>query len=369
MQEFVVHPDIANLFRRWTPETKEANRKSFLENGIMVPIVVWRDVKGDWWVIDGANRFELWRELKKKGTTLELPANEFVGTEREALAHARKLNSGRRHQSASELAATAVTYHQLDKRMEAREQGLKLAPPPEGDQGGVADRLAEEWGVSRSYIYDCMKMREQSPEVLDKVRTGELNIPEGKIAVDRLAVGLPAVPVQQENKPATDGTSAKPTEAKPPQGTPTANAEASAPPTDSNVTDGAESEPDEQPGVVDGIGEPVPRVYEPAFAARGDFRKQALALKKVGEEIERMAGDGGGDYLRASELKADFRNLRRSILESQPFAMCPTCRGAKSTLAKCPVCKGIGYLDKLQWRLFAKENGKAAPLEEEEAAA
>jgi hypothetical protein len=371
-QDFVVHPEIANLFRRWTPETKEANRKSFIVSGIKVPIVVWRDTRNEWWVIDGANRFELWRELKKKGYDIKLPADEFVGTEREALAHARGLNSGRRNLSASATAATAVFCYHLDRKMEMREQGLKIALP-EGDQVGVAGRLAEEWSVSRTYIYDCLKLHEEARDILEGVRLEEININEAKIRAERKAVGMTPEPTPvatiQKKEPAKKATEPNQSANEKPTQEPSTEAAQTSKPQES-TTEPIEAQISPEPilSVVDGIGELVPQMYEQAFNARADFKKQANALKKIGEELGRMAGDAGGDYLRASQLKADVRNLRKSILDSQPHALCPTCRGVKSVVTQCTVCKDVGFLDMLQWRLFAKENNRQPPIEEEVAA-
>src|SRR3990167_4523689 len=140
--DFEIHPDIATIFRPWTADQEAVNRVSFLNKGILVPLKVWCDGNAKWWIIEGINRFRLWKKIKKEGLAIELPTEQFVGTEREALAHAGVLNKDRRNLSSSELAASAVVYHRLDRKYEMREQGLKLAPP-EGEPVGLAAKLAE----------------------------------------------------------------------------------------------------------------------------------------------------------------------------------------------------------------------------------
>lgn len=55
-----------------------------------------------------------------------------------------------------------------------KKSGKQIIAPPMPDQGKARDKAAELAGTNRQYVSDAKKLKEESPEAFEKVKTGEL---------------------------------------------------------------------------------------------------------------------------------------------------------------------------------------------------
>lgn len=376
-----VHPEIANLFPRMSAEERAALKRSILKKkAVLQNIITWTDPKGKQFIIDGANRWDVVQEIDRVGIAesiaemgidadeiesdakkIDVAFFEFEGTELEALEYAMSLNADRRHLTSSQKAAIAVSHAMLERKYERKAQGLRSGKKDlmEDDESNFAAKLAEQAGTNRAYIYDCLMFAREQPDILEKIRRGDMNIPAGKEEMARRVVTERAMEIRKEagvKEPEPKKESKK--EAASTTSTVKAKSKSKEP----SAEGGEESEPATEaiprPDLQDGAGNPVPESLRSEFEARIRFKRLAADIRAAASEAEKLANHPSGVWMRGDEVRVDFRNLSRSILDCQPFAVCPVCKGngknPANVRSKCEVCKGNCFLDKLQFRAFAK---------------
>lgn len=95
------------------------------------------------------------------------------------------LNLKRRHLSPSQLGVVALDIERhIAEEAKAKETLRKSTSAklqkPDNDQIHAATEAARITGVSERYVFDAKAIQRKAPEVLDKVRTGAINIPNAK---------------------------------------------------------------------------------------------------------------------------------------------------------------------------------------------
>lgn len=330
--------EVVSLFRRMSPEERAGLEASVRVSGVLEPVVLWRNPKKDRLELaDGANRYDVWKKVLREGDWADgkpkpLPAWEFGGDELQLLSYVLESNRTRRHLSSSEKAGIAVLSGDL-----ARKYDKTAAALPDQPAGDVAAILALEAGTNRSYIFECLRLRDEVPDLLKKVANGEINITEAKKILKQMRNAL---------KP---GQGPEPEENGAPQAAP--------PP------------PDEPPVIYDGLKRPVAPDFMHIFVLREDFGQLVRDLRKLKIRAEELADGPGGLCVHKQEVLADISHAIQHLRGEQPYAVCPHCDGGGkepgSSRKKCEVCKGNCYVDKIQWKLLpAAERGLEAGGEE-----
>jgi len=178
-------------------------KKSIKENGLINPVVLYENK-----ILDGRNRYNACQDvgIKPSYTTYkgDDPVN-FVVIQ----------NKERRQLTTGQLAFVAVEIEKVYAKL-ARENQSKgwgnhgitnnnpvlpiLAKPNEEIEPiHATEKASEEIGVSTGYIKDAKKIQVQSPELAEKIKAGEMTIPEAKREIKRQEVilNLESIEVQE----------------------------------------------------------------------------------------------------------------------------------------------------------------------------
>lgn len=342
---FQVHP-MVNLYPRCSEDERLAIKDSVRRSGVKYPIVLWKrdaDNPDVVWQIDGRTRSEVVEELIKEG--IVKAENGFpircgviycdAATEAEALDFVEDLNLTRRNMDSSQRAAVAVRGGVLRRAYLAKEQTGFDAQPDEPDADGkkVAEQVAARAGTNREYVYACARIGATHPDILDRVVTGELSVPQAKKLEARRNAGQPD--------------------------------EGVAPPTDPGT-------PGEPVPVLDAFDREVDPDYAEVFSARLTVKALRADIKATVAACEALADGPGGSLIAKQELIASLRTASQHIRDHQPHCVCPYCRGSQKNpetgRGKCDNCGGVGYLDSIQWKAIPDDQKAAFAPKESEAA-
>jgi N6-adenosine-specific RNA methylase IME4 len=168
---------VANIFPMMSAEEFEALKVDIAANGLREPIWLHHDQ-----IIDGRNRY---RACEAVGVQ---PEFRRWGGQGDLASFVVSLNLKRRHLTSSQLAVVALDIEKYlaeeakanmragggDKR---NGSGCQKVDTP---IGRAAEQAAAIVGSNRQYISDAKKLEKEAPELLSKVRAGEITIPEAK---------------------------------------------------------------------------------------------------------------------------------------------------------------------------------------------
>jgi hypothetical protein len=176
----------ANIFPLMSDEEESTLRDDIKKHGLRKPILLFEDK-----ILDGRNRY---RQCAATSTVPRFA--EFAGTKQEALDLVRSLNLCRRDLTSSQRAACSLEYEKECARLakerlsegggdrksteyrESKSAEQIVAQPIRSPQ--ARDQAAEAFGTNKQYVQDAKKIAEVSPETLEKVKKGELTIPQAK---------------------------------------------------------------------------------------------------------------------------------------------------------------------------------------------
>lgn len=310
---------------RPTPEEFAGRKASIKRIGVRMPIVLWKNPQtGTIEIIDGATRQKAVEELLAEGVKmtdnglkLELPTWEYKGAALGALDYSLAMNRDRRNLSSGQLAAVTIQAGALQARYEAKTRSSEERSV--GDLAGdMAEKLSKETGTNRDYLFKCQAIQNVAPDLLDKVKAGEVSV------VDAYREIRPTGPV------------APPTRPKPKP----AEVEAV------GVTG--------MPAVLDGLGNviEVPDMAA-AFATVSVVKRIQDDIKQTRAAILALGSAKGGAHIPYKAMAADLAGLIRTLRETIPHTTCPYCKGLKKDKARkaCRNCDGAGYMTILQYKL------------------
>lgn len=182
-----------NIFPKADPEDFAAIVADMKEHGYDTtqPVVVYQNK-----ILDGWNR---WLASQDAGVTAN--TRQFLGSDEEALTFTLRTNKRRNMTSSqrgaygaeaeeiyAEIAATVEESRRVKQIENAANQHTAQKEPsgnylPKGknpDENKAATKTAEIFNTNRTYISDARKLKKESPEVFQKVLSGEKTIPQAK---------------------------------------------------------------------------------------------------------------------------------------------------------------------------------------------
>jgi site-specific DNA-methyltransferase (adenine-specific) len=184
------HP-IARIFPMLGEDELEALADDIATYGQREPIIMFEGM-----VLDGRNR---WVACKLKGLTPI--TKDFNGNSREALALVWSLNATRRDLKPGQKAAANAEREILDSEYAAEIEAMRKSLPknqhskkkvpeqiivPAKKQERATDhKIAEAIGTNRTYVNDARKIHESRPDLHEKVKAGEMTIPQAKTEIKR----------------------------------------------------------------------------------------------------------------------------------------------------------------------------------------
>ncbi len=174
--------EVTNLFPVMQDEEFKALVEDVRQNGLLEPIWTYQGK-----IIDGRNRYNACKELGIEPKYREWDGNgslvQFVVS----------LNLHRRHLTPSQKAVSALEAEKWlaeEAKERQREHGKTAPGKPKTlpqkieevnkSQGEAAEQAAKLFGTNRQYVYDAKKLAEQAPDLIEKVKTGELSIVQAK---------------------------------------------------------------------------------------------------------------------------------------------------------------------------------------------
>ena len=332
--------EYANIFPQMGAEEFQGLKDSIERNGVLDPVV-----KFNGKTLDGRHRERAVKELNAEGKRrkvevanpeggepiteereYECPTVEFGGTEQEALEYVLAKGVHRRQLTSSQKAVVAVRAMLLGKKIagRARRRGESLSALNEeltaiGPEGDIASWVAKVGGTNRTYVFRALRIAEATGgnEYLNKVMAGELSINAALAALAEAGEG----------------------------------------------GEGGEGAEDEVPVVLDGLRRAVPEEFFPAFQTREQYKEADQKLRALLTDIEQLGDGPGGEWLHQSENLSLIRQLRKTLKESQPHAVCPKCHGngndPDNASRPCPLCKRSKYVSKLLYDAHMREAGEA----------
>jgi N6-adenosine-specific RNA methylase IME4 len=173
--EYEFH-EFAGIFPLMEGKEYEELKRDIETHGILQPIVICEEK-----ILDGRNRYRACFELK-----IEPKFEYYRG--KNPLEYVISLNLKRRHLTESQRAVIALDVLPfLEKEAKKRQlstlkKGDKLPDSQLIDQrkGKSTEQASKMFNVNREYIHEAKKLKEENPELLDKVRKGEKTLSEIK---------------------------------------------------------------------------------------------------------------------------------------------------------------------------------------------
>lgn len=189
------HP-IADVWPMMEQEKLQDLADDIKKNGQLVPVWLYEGM-----ILDGRNRY-----AACKIAGVEPKTQTYTGDEPTAFAVS--MNDKRRHMTASVRSAVAVEllpFFEADarKRYEATvgrpkkdaDKSVAILPPIFTDQKPkeveppkARQEAAKSIGVGERYVQDAKKVKEQSPEVFDRLKAGKITLQDAKREVAKIPV-------------------------------------------------------------------------------------------------------------------------------------------------------------------------------------
>lgn len=171
MKHEMTFHDVANIFPLMSAEGFAALVGDIKQHGQRVPICT-----HDGQIVDGRNRYKACLQLG-----VEPRFQEWDG-EGSLVAYVVSLNKQRRHLTSSQLAVVGLDVEiELAKEAKAKERARKANGSTfqiiEKSEIHAAEQAAKLVGTNRQYISDAKKLAAKSPEMLEQVRQGSINLP------------------------------------------------------------------------------------------------------------------------------------------------------------------------------------------------
>lgn len=194
------HP-LANIFPLLSGDEYLALVEDIRQSGLLEPIWLHEGK-----ILDGRNRYMACQTLG-----IEAATRQWGGEAGSPVDFVLSLNLARRHMDSSQRAACAVAALPFLEE-EARKRHAELAGRSVGNGGNnstVSEKseagksrgqAAATFGTNPRYVSDAKKLSQESPEIFERVRAGEITIPQAKRQITSQAVAEP-LPPRKNGKP------------------------------------------------------------------------------------------------------------------------------------------------------------------------
>ena len=185
--------EVANIFPMMSADEFSALVEYIRANGQRQPIYI-HDGK----IVDGRNRY---RACQKLGIEPDTRVWDGVGS---LVSFVVSLNLQRRHLTSSQKAVVAMdVLPMLEAEAKERQRaageefgrgkltqliGEAIDEPRERHANEAVQQAAQMVGTNRQYVNDAKRLRDEAPELLEHVRSGELTIPQAKTEMKRAEV-------------------------------------------------------------------------------------------------------------------------------------------------------------------------------------
>lgn len=307
VMEYQPHP-FSELNPPCSDEEADAMMLSVKAIGIQEDIILWRTGRTVM-VLDGRTRLNAYNKLVEAGvfvtdrgdkltlptfylpdTTTSLEAVQFVV----AKASRRNLNKGQK-------ACAGVRAH-LELVKQSKKAGVPFEEP--SDRGTY---VAAVTGTNRVYCVRAFEMHEECQDIFDGVFTGAYSLNDGFRMLERVRKGLPPKP-------------------------------------DSDEGDKAKKEQDEK-DVYDSEDTLIesPRLIK-VFRSVKIFKSAVSHLNKAKADLAVAGESPGGKHLEVEPLVAMLKDLTKIVNGSQPYVVCPKCKGDDAKRKACENCAKQGWL-------------------------
>ena len=185
--------EVADYLPLMSDEEFKAFKADIEQNGLQVPIVVYRKAGRKFVIIDGRHRQRACQEL---GITPTYTV--FQGKKEELLSHVLSLNVGRRHLSESQRAAVAVdllSYFKAEasSRQRGGRGGVKLSAKLRGASAGIKGKASEQaakmMNVSPRLVESARRLKGLNPELFGAVKAGRVKVSRALLEAQRSGAG------------------------------------------------------------------------------------------------------------------------------------------------------------------------------------
>lgn len=206
MTQYEFH-ELANIFPLMNGKEYDDLVNDIKANGLIEPVML-----SDNKIIDGRNRY---RACSDAGIECEFNELKYQ-TFSQLISFVVSKNLHRRHLESGQRAACVADANDIINKLkeEARqrqatsEQGIyggkplsqKIDEPV--DMGRTDDKLAELFNTNRQYVSDAIKIKEQRPDLHEKVKSGEIKIADAKreIKRDEVISSLESIEVKEQKE-------------------------------------------------------------------------------------------------------------------------------------------------------------------------
>lgn len=166
--------EIADIFPMMADPEFEQLKADIVTNGQLEPVITYEGK-----VLDGRNRYKACYQLG-----LVTNYDQYQGDN--PLSFVISKNLHRRHLDASQRAMIATDVKPLLEAEAKKRQGTRTDLPdfveiiPESSKGRARDQAGDLFGVSGRYVATAEKIKREDPELADKVRSGQISIPDAQ---------------------------------------------------------------------------------------------------------------------------------------------------------------------------------------------
>jgi hypothetical protein len=171
------HHPIADVWPMMAEDKLRELADDIRKNGQLVPVWLYEGK-----ILDGRNR---WAACKIAG--IEPKTKEYTGEEPTAFAVA--MNDRRRHMNKGALAAVAAELEPFfaadaKRRYEATvgrpRKSVEKVPPISTPQPKAREEAAKSVGVNDRYVSDAKKVKQEAPEVFERLKAGKITLQDAK---------------------------------------------------------------------------------------------------------------------------------------------------------------------------------------------
>jgi hypothetical protein len=168
--EITIDPEFQKLIRPLSEKEREELKDSIRSAGILSPLIVWKNA-GKTILIDGHNRFSVWKELGGFDGETDVPTQElFFGNRVNAKEWIIKNQLGRRNLSPDDF-RTLLGLLYIERKKPAHRPGKGVQNEPVKPER-TAETIAREYGVSPSTVKRAARKVEDRVKPEQPKKTG-----------------------------------------------------------------------------------------------------------------------------------------------------------------------------------------------------